>query len=213
MANYFTSDQHFDHKKILEYCPNRGFSSLEEQEEAFIARHNGRVNNDDFVWHLGDFSMRPATVERILPKLKGRHQLIAGNHDHVWKFTPDRIKRYQAAGFETVGRFGLIDLGPTKIRVLMSHLPYAPCEHDTDADKRYPHLRPTDNGGYLLHGHEHGKYKMRRRMIDVGVDVWNGVPVHEDVIVAMILDREAFIQASEQSIAKCDAAFEELARS
>lgn len=191
MANWFTSDQHFGHKNILEYC-DRPFSNLDEMREALIANHNSVVQDDDFVWHLGDFSLHPRYVEEVLPRLKGRNQLIAGNHDHVFHNFTTRTERYLKAGFESVGRFGLIHIEGRQI--LLSHLPYEPLAGDKDMDRRFLELRPNDSGMWLLHGHEHGTYKQRRKMIDVGVDNWDYFPVHEGLISYLIRCYEHSLQ-------------------
>ncbi len=57
MSLYFTSDTHFGHKNIIQTC-NRPFASVDEMDEAMVARWNQRVGPDDTVFHLGDFCFR-----------------------------------------------------------------------------------------------------------------------------------------------------------
>ena len=47
MANiYVTSDTHFNHKNIIEYC-NRPYSSVEEMNKAIIDNWNSVVKDED----------------------------------------------------------------------------------------------------------------------------------------------------------------------
>ena len=41
---------------------------------------------------------------------------------------------------------------------------------------RYIEHRPDDDGGWLLHGHVHEKWRQNGRQINVGVDAWNFAP-------------------------------------
>lgn len=79
---FFTSDTHFLHQKILSYCPNRKFDTVEEHDEHLIKVWNQKVQPNDTILHLGDFAFGP--IERsyeILDRLNGKKVLITGNHD------------------------------------------------------------------------------------------------------------------------------------
>ena len=56
MGVFFTADQHFGHKSIIEYC-NRPFSDVEEMNEALIENWNKTVDNNDKIFVLGDFAL------------------------------------------------------------------------------------------------------------------------------------------------------------
>lgn len=78
---FFTSDLHFGHKNIINFC-NRPWKTTEEMDEALIANWNSVVGEKDIVFDLGDFAF--ATNSRwkdILQRLNGKHYLILGNHD------------------------------------------------------------------------------------------------------------------------------------
>lgn len=84
MTIYFTSDHHFGHQKIIEYC-NRPFSSVSAMTDALIERWNDTVEDDDLVYIIGDFSFfNTLTTIRIVDELAGQKALICGNHDKLW---------------------------------------------------------------------------------------------------------------------------------
>ena len=107
---WFTSDTHFGHKKIIQYCNrpwNHGKDSNGEivvtdddvlnMDNEMILRWNTVVGENDIVWHLGDFALGGKHVaERVFPQLNGRINLVMGNHDH-WK-----INWYYDLGFNRV---------------------------------------------------------------------------------------------------------------
>jgi calcineurin-like phosphoesterase family protein len=78
---FFTSDTHFCHSNIIEFC-GRPFKDVEEMNEALISNWNKVVGPTDIVYHLGDFCFA-GSVEwhSILSRLNGRIHLIIGNHD------------------------------------------------------------------------------------------------------------------------------------
>ncbi len=187
---WFTSDQHFGHVKVIQFC-NRPFASVEEMNSELVRRHNALVNDEDIVYHLGDFSMKKADAFKYLPQLKGRHHLITGNHDGchpVMCKSGEKLQRlraeYTAAGFETIALQQEITL-TGQLSVLMHHMPYL--NHETAKfDTRYPLYRPVDRGQLLLHGHVHTSWKVNGRMINVGADQWSFAPVSLEEIVALI---------------------------
>ena len=79
---YFTSDLHFGHEKIIEYC-NRPFSSVHEMNKALTENWNSIISDDDLVVIAGDFCLGGKQQwEKYLSHLKGRKILVEGNHDH-----------------------------------------------------------------------------------------------------------------------------------
>ena len=53
--NYFiTSDLHFFHKRILDFCPEtRPWESIEEMHNGLIEHWNSKISENDVVFHLG----------------------------------------------------------------------------------------------------------------------------------------------------------------
>jgi len=78
---FFTSDTHFYHTNIIEFC-NRPFKNMEDMNETLIANWNKAVGPDNIVFHLGDFCLGNfGKWNRILDRLNGKIHLILGNHD------------------------------------------------------------------------------------------------------------------------------------
>ena len=107
---FFTSDTHFNHKRIIRYC-NRPWNggkdtdgqlivsddNVKEMNEAMIASWNKVVPPNALVWHLGDFALGDRSkIPEIVARLNGRINLVLGNHDHK------DVKRFLDAGFNRV---------------------------------------------------------------------------------------------------------------
>lgn len=177
MTNWFTSDHHFGHARIIEYC-HRPFDSVEQMNEELVQSWNELVEENDTVYYLGDFSLKIAAMEQYAPRLNGKKILIAGNHDGCHPCNHDGklgqlslYKKYFAEVHEELDWNGL----------LMHHMPY----HD-EIDNRYPEYRPIDQGRILLHGHVHQRWSINERQINVGVDVWDYQPVSEGRIWELV---------------------------
>jgi calcineurin-like phosphoesterase family protein len=184
MDIWFTSDLHFGHKNVIEYC-NRPFVDLVEMENKLIDNWNLSVKKNDVVYVLGDFSFESITkTTSILSKLNGTKILVWGNHDEK------RRNRLVLAGFSAVVEEAKIRLNKD-IVVKVSHFPYKPSLLEritSDYDVRYLNLRPKNEGTWLLHGHVHRSYKIKtkQRMINVGCDVWNFKPLNKQEIINII---------------------------
>jgi calcineurin-like phosphoesterase family protein len=194
----FSSDHHFDHANVIKYC-ERPFKTVEEMNETMVERWNSKVTNEDLVHYLGDFCLNKAGL-RFRNRLNGEIILHPGNHDGKILKTKDEkkrekdIARYKDAGFFDVHwRKPFFYMG--KFNAYLWHLPYVPEKPPVDYDLRYMEFRPKDQGQWLLHGHVHEKAgKLGPRMINVGVDVWNGYPVSEDRIFEAMKDERDFVK-------------------
>lgn len=84
MTTWFTSDWHLGHRNVVTLGEGRPFASIEEHDEALIARHNALVSPDDLVWVLGDVAMGDITASLAkCARMNGRKILICGNHDRT----------------------------------------------------------------------------------------------------------------------------------
>lgn len=161
MANiYVTSDTHFNHKNIIEYC-NRPYSSVEEMNKAIIDNWNSVVKDEDTVYMLGDFCLGgKEVIKELCSQLKGHKILIKGNHDHGTNTT------YKEAGFESI--FG------EQVIVYFEHL---------DKTIHFSH-HPKEDAHYLnLYGHVHDKPCDDEMHKCVCVELWNYTPVLLDDLV------------------------------
>jgi calcineurin-like phosphoesterase family protein len=188
-TTWFTSDEHYGHKNIIVYS-NRPFGSVEEMTERLISNHNNRVRPGDTVFHLGDFTFSSRLLEAVLPRLNGAHYLVCGNHDRchpMHKKHEAEKARYVRAGFKDV--FTELQLGSEVAQwplgnLVAAHMPYSGDHYE--GQERYAQWRPKDEGRVLLHGHVHEAWKVRGRMVNVGVDVWGYTPVSAAELQAFI---------------------------
>jgi len=185
---YFTSDPHFGHKRIIELC-NRPFRDVDHMNTVIVNTINAVCEPDDDLWILGDVVMG-SFVENIklLGRLAPRLHLVAGNHDRIHPaYRASDDKKKEAAlmymeYFETMTRTSTSQVIAGQ-NVLLNHFPY---EGDSHGEDRYSELRPEDNGLPLIHGHVHNEWRTRGRQFNVGVDVNNFRPVHEDTIAEWV---------------------------
>lgn len=176
---YFTSDSHWGHKNIIDYC-NRPFSSVEEMDEKLIENWNNVISQDDIIFHLGDICFGGATTwDSILPKLNGHIHLILGNH--CAKNFREGYRKY----FDSVQEQLTIQIG--KKTVILSHFPLL-CYHGTWG---------TEMNVINLHGHCHlckgatGKDIERLQytfptQYDVGVDLNDYSPISYNQVIERI---------------------------
>ena len=190
MNIWYTSDLHFGHRKMVERG-FRDFPSVPDMNEALVEGWNEVVGCGDTVWVLGDFALHP--LLESLPwgqRLHGRKVLVPGNHDGCWIYGETRYRhrlRQQMLYTRLAGFDMIVDHPePHRIageRVALSHFPYT-ADHTSVA--RHMEHRPTDVGGWLLHGHLHEMWLQHDKQINVGVDAWGLRPVHIDTIAALI---------------------------
>lgn len=165
---YFSSDHHFGHNNIIKYC-NRPFSSVDEMNKIMIDNWNSIVSSNDIVYYLGDFSLSYNVLMEILPILNGEKHLIAGNHDKCHPANNNKTKSFQSYidyGFSSVKLHDTIVIGNEIVN--MHHMPYY-----QNKDDKYSKYKIINDNKWLLHGHIHNNYVSHKKMINVGVDVWD----------------------------------------
>lgn len=152
---FYTSDTHFFHKRIIEYC-NRPFSSIEEMNEILIQRWNEKVKPNDTVYHLGDFiwSSSVEKIREICSRLNGQKILVYGNHDDKKQLLNSGcFKCYNYFDFKYHDKF-----------IVLFHYPIQ------EWNKKF-------HGAIHLHGHCHGTIENIKNRFDVGVDSHNFYPI------------------------------------
>ena len=162
---FYTADPHFGYEPTLVWRPE--FASVEEMDEALIARWNAVVGDEDTVYLIGDIGWNGGHVPcRTLARLKGHKHLIRGNHDTGYADAP-LLHRY----FESVSDFWELEDGAHHI--LLSH---------------YPML--YNKLGYMIHGHLHGGAQFHDvlaqlpHVLNAGVDINGYAPVTLEQLIA-----------------------------
>jgi calcineurin-like phosphoesterase family protein len=179
-TTWFTSDTHFWHKHIIDYCnrpvPGTGWMNPSERIEAMnkwlIQRWNEKVKPNDEVWHLGDFFFcGTKKALEILQQLNGRKHWIRGNHDYGLARNKEVI--------------ALLEAPPRDYKLLMANIPY-----EDEEEKPQQYTQPIvlchfpilswdgmAHGSWHLHGHCHGSIDNSHNdsglRMDVGVDAEN----------------------------------------
>lgn len=181
---WFTSDTHFYHRNILEYC-KRPWKTVEEMNKALIDNWNSVVKPDDIVFHLGDFAFASnGKWKEIIQQLNGHIYLIVGNHDEI------RYPGHQTFDlFEGVASQLLLKIDNRHI--YLNHYPFL-CYAGV--------YRKPECAVIQLYGHTHsgpysnGKDNTRLSITfpyqyDVGVDNNNYTPVSWQQILEIINNR------------------------
>lgn len=155
---YFTSDTHFFHRAMVE---RRGFSSIDQMNDALINNWNHVVPPTGVVIHLGDVSFGgTVNTVSVLGQLNGRIHLVQGNHDRGMSSTARNM-------FATVQDYLEVRVtniaGLDRIKVICSH---------------YAHRvwNEHHHGSLHVYGHSHGSLPGQGRSMDVGVDTNTGAP-------------------------------------
>lgn len=188
---YFTSDLHFYHQNVIRYC-NRPFATVEEMNEILITNWNSIVQPNDEVYCLGDLSMAFRPIELFSSRLMGKKYLVPGNHDFCHSVhKKSRIKenqdkwivKYEEYGWKVLSEEVYFNASGIA-NFLLCHLPYAGDHVQTG--ERYQNKRPKNEGHWLLCGHVHNNWKLKEKMINVGVDVWDYKPISIDQIADLM---------------------------
>lgn len=171
MARFWTSDLHFQHGNIIEYC-NRPFKSVDRMESVLINNINTRAKSGDILIHLGDFMCyggdRGSFVGKnkdtfYIEKLNPTFVNIRGNHDDN--------NRVSSVSDELITK-----LGPYMVSA--SHHPSI--------------INPNNKLPIHLCGHVHNLWKYyydgknKILNINVGIDAWNYQIVSDQELICFI---------------------------
>ena len=153
---WFTSDTHFGSERTLELS-KRPFSDVKEMDYMLVRNWNSVVENDDIVYHLGDFGdLKQAG------NLKGSIRLLKGNYEKDISTT--ELLKY---GFEYVMDEETYSL------FLEDETPSFHMCHE-------PKYMVSDS--FNLFGHIHKLQMVKRNGLNVGVDCHNFYPIDLDTI-------------------------------
>ncbi len=169
MKTYITSDTHWGHKNIMNFCPvsrARFRNDLDYMNEAMVKEWNDLIEPEDLVYILGDVAFLPAPkATEYMRRLNSRKILVQGNHDR--KLLQDPGFR---GCFEEIHHY--LDVNYNGTKCVMFHYPIAEWDQ-------------MHRGAVHFHGHLHGgvsgleKYRCR----DMGMDATGVIAVlMEDAI-------------------------------
>ena len=170
MKTYITSDLHFGHKNIMNFCPvsrARFRNDVDYMNEAMVREWNEIVEPQDLVYILGDVAFLPAQkAAEFMRRCNGRKILVQGNHDR--KTLNDPVFR---GCFEEIHHY--LDINYNGTKVCMFHYPIAEWDQ-------------MHRGSVHFHGHLHGgesgleKYRAR----DMGMDATGFIVVEMERAIA-----------------------------
>lgn len=158
MTTWFTADLHLSHENIIRFC-NRPFPDAATMDARMVAELQARVRPDDDLWILGDFAASKATnaqrasVRKMFDAIPGRKHFVVGNHDRSW---------IRDLPWESVSP--MADIVVDGRRLFLCHYPMV----------TFPGAR---RGAIQLFGHVHQNWPGTRNSINVGVDMWNFLPI------------------------------------
>jgi calcineurin-like phosphoesterase family protein len=157
---FLTSDLHFFHTNVIDFC-KRPYGSIEHMNAELIKNWQSVVGAHDHVWFLGDFSFgNYDQTASVLEQLPGIKHLIVGNHDRKGRaeklFNRD-WKRFFADSHD------YYRLKTPLGKAVLCHFPFASWER----------------GYYNFHGHLHSPagYANKWKQYDVGADANNYTPL------------------------------------
>lgn len=136
---FFSSDSHFGHKNIIDFC-NRPFKDVEEMNETLINNWNNVVGENDIIYHLGDFAFGGSQLwNSVLDRLNGHIHFLPGNHD-MKNLRQGYISKFASVAFQR-------QIYIENICIYLNHYPFL-CY---GGSYRY------DNPVWQLFGHVHSK--------------------------------------------------------
>ena len=188
---WFTSDTHYNHANIcsattkwIDPVTCREFASVEQMNSHLIANINERVEQDDILFHLGDWSFggfEQIELFRNQIVCKNVH-IITGNHDHHIENNRDGCQSL----FSSVNKYLNLNVKWNVGTPLMGEQRFALMH--------FP-IASWDNmarGAIHLHGHVHFPADKRigsGKMMDVGCDGNELYPIEMGEVLKLMRDQ------------------------
>jgi calcineurin-like phosphoesterase family protein len=208
VSTYFSADLHIGHLNMTregkDLC-GRPFDTVVQMNEGLISNFNEVLTKEDRLILLGDTLM--GKLDDSLMWLSylnaGEIILVPGNHDkwslgyHQKGDADAQARRREEARvkYEIDERFTALDDSKPSVwtgwmlglginhplsETLFSHYPF---DGDSHGEDRYSELRVKPYTKFpIIHGHVHTEWQIRGEQFNVGVDVNDFKPVHEDVL-------------------------------
>lgn len=143
--NFFTADLHFLHKNIIKF--ERGyFPDIDYMNRSMINIINEQVRKGDNLFILGDVALGSVhKATELLEQVEANILIVPGNHD-----TPKALKTYAKVAEILPPIYELGD-------IVMCHFPLTV-------------WNKSHHGSIHLHGHTHGSFQGKGKILDVGWD-------------------------------------------
>lgn len=160
---WFTSDEHYGHRNIIEYC-DRPFNSVQEMDEILIQNFNSVVSGQDTTIHAGDFTLskdKELIYRKYINRLNGNHIFLKGSHDY-WLPRSRSMQIWE--------------------KLIKKHY-FVVCHYNmrTWARSHYNSIQ--------LYGHSHGGLAPTGKQHDIGVDNNKFFPLSDNQIIEIMKSR------------------------
>jgi calcineurin-like phosphoesterase family protein len=185
---WFTSDTHYNHSNICSATTQwtdpvtcREFKSLEQMNTTLVNNINEKVEQDDILFHLGDWSFGGfEQIQKFRDSIVCKNvHIITGNHDHHIERNKDNIQSI----FSSVNKYLELNvkwdngkLGSWEKSFVLMHFPIASWNN-------------MARGAIHLHGHVHFEANERiseGKMMDIGVDGNNLYPIEMNEVLRLM---------------------------
>ena len=165
---FFTADEHYYHKNIIEYT-GRPFKGIKDMHEVLINNHNDIVGDKDTTVHAGDFAFGSiGKVRKVIKRLNGKHIFLKGSHDKA---------------IHRLGNQDIIDYRGRRLEFTLNNK-FIVIDHYCLRTWARSHYNT-----WHLYGHSHGRLDPIGKSWDVGVDNNNFYPVSFDQITEIMKER------------------------
>ncbi len=165
MVNWYTADTHFGHENVIGFC-DRPFRDTGHMDTVLIENLWSKVGPDDDLWVIGDFAFGPKAKEAtylngIFGQLPGaRKHLIIGNHD---------LEPTLKLPWDSISHLVEVRDGPHGQSHTLCHYPMITWNYARRQSLQF-------------FGHVHNNWRGSRNSVNVGVDVWDFLPVRFEEI-------------------------------
>ena len=182
MNTFLTADPHFGHEGARKHC-NRPWNTVADMDDGLTENWNNIVGRKDRVYIVGDFAWK--NHAKYLNKLRGKKILITGNHDKMPKASLEQFTQVVGCNKQP----GTLEMVMNGKLIVMGH---------------YRHMtwRNSCHGSWHFYGHSHGRMFESDNQLscDVGVDIWDYMPVPWEVLEAKMTARtEAWLESNKEA--------------
>jgi len=154
------------HENVISFC-NRPFKSVEEMGAVLIENMWKVVDLEDELWIVGDFAFGPKAKDQeklaaLFEQLPGaKKHLVIGNHD---------LSPTLALPWDSINQMVEVRDGPHRQAHTLCHYPLITWNH-------------VRRQALHMFGHVHNNWLGSRNAVNVGVDVWDFMPVSFEQVV------------------------------